>query len=471
VTSTVATGPAREAIWPAGASEQQFPYGPPAVRAGSWLFTSAHFPFDATGTLAPGVRPNSAAPFHRNLNALQSRQALELLQRTVEAAGMSTREDLMRIYWWLASAHPTLSEFEEGTLWARFPDISPIHDVRDGIIEDPQPATTGIGTRHHLLTDARICVDTIAIEAAVGEKASPTVTLGESGDSDGRSSVTRRGDWIFCSAVPTDWQGDFMSSVHMGEPSLLAPEARANPYLWRSAPVEVQTDYTLEMLDRVLAKVGGNVRRAVKAEVYIGHPSDLEQVERVWRRWFPENPPARVVVPYTALGGRGWRVEIGLVVLADDSPLEIETIETSDAPEPFLHEPQATRAGGLLFLSTQLPVDAGGAVPGRLLPDPARPHHRNVARDQAHYVIANVEAICAAAGGSAADVCRRLTYYEDLADFPTVGEEWVRASPHGPPAATDVAVGNGEGWPLLAPGARVGYDLIAAMPGVRGVAS
>jgi hypothetical protein len=45
-----------------------------------------------------------------------------------------------------------------------------------------------------------------------------------------------------------------------------------------------------------------------------------------------------------------------------------------------------------------------------------------------------------------------------------VGEEWARISPRGAPAATDVASGLGRGWPLLAPGARAGYDLVAAIP-------
>ena len=443
-------------------SEAQFQFGSPAIRARDWVFTSAHYPVDESGRVASDVRSNPSAPYHRSLNELQSRRALSLLERTMSAAGVSMRDDLVRIYWWLASPYPTLSEFEDGVLWSRFGDISPIHDVRDGMIGDPQPATTAIGTRDHLLSGVRLGVDAIAI--AGGRKHSPTVPLGESGDSDGRSSVVRCGDWIFCSAVPTDWQGDFMRSEHMGEPSLVAPEARANPYLWRSSPVEMQVEYTLQGLEQVLSKVGGSVRRTVKAEVYIGHPSDLEQVERVWRRWFPDRPPARVVYPFAALGGLGWRVEIGLQVLADDAAIEIETIETSDAPEPFLHEPQAVRADGLLFMSTQLPVDATGAVPERLRPDPLRPHHLDVAREQARYVIQNVEAICAAAGASAANVCRRLTFLDDPSDFLRLGEEWLRAAPDARPAATDVCVGTGARWPILAPTARFGCDLTVAVP-------
>src|SRR5262249_10341518 len=150
------------------------------------------------------------------------------------------------------------------------------------------------------------------------------------------------GDWIFLAGeLPVDWQGDYLSDVHLGEPSGLAREARVNPYFWYGSPIEAQTEYTLSKLERTPEAVGTPPARGVKATVAIGHPNDFYGMARVWRKWFPETPPARVVIPYMGLGGKGSRVEIALKLLSPESELQVETIETSDAPDPLGHEPQA----------------------------------------------------------------------------------------------------------------------------------
>jgi enamine deaminase RidA (YjgF/YER057c/UK114 family) len=110
----------------------------------------------------------------------------------------------------------------------------------------------------------------------------------------GYSPAIRRGDWIFLAGeIAVDWKGDYESSVHLGEPSALAKEARINPYVWYGSEIEKQTEYTLWKLSKIAESAGTTLAHTVKADVYIGDPSDYEGMEKVWKRWFPENPPAR----------------------------------------------------------------------------------------------------------------------------------------------------------------------------------
>src|SRR5690606_20985433 len=134
--------------------------------------------------------------------------------------------------------------------------------------------------------------------------------------------------------------------------------------------------------------------------VYMGHPQDWLGIDRVWQKWFPKDPPARTTIPYCGLAGRGCRIEISMALLHGDSKLTKRTIETSDAPEPHGHEPQAVHAGDFLFFSTQMPVDSSGAVPAELLPHPELPYVRQPSKLQARYMLQNMAAISEAAGTS-----------------------------------------------------------------------
>lgn len=106
-----------------------------------------------------------------------------------------------------------------------------------------------------------------------------------------------------------------------------------------------------------------------------------------------------------------------------------EPIATKDAPAAIGPYSQAVRAGGLLFLSGQIPLEpsTGQVVPG------------DVAA-QAERVLKNIEAILAAAGGTLGDVVRTTIYLVDLAHFTTVNEVYARffAAPH--PARVTVQV-------------------------------
>jgi reactive intermediate/imine deaminase len=119
-------------------------------------------------------------------------------------------------------------------------------------------------------------------------------------------------------------------------------------------------------------------------------------------------------------------------------------IATKDAPAAIGPYSQAVRAGGLLFVSGQIPLDpaTGQIVPG------------DVAA-QAGRVLKNLEAILAAGGCSSGDVVRTTIYLVDLAHFATVNDVYERffAAPY--PARVTVQVS------ALPRGALVEIDAIA----------
>jgi enamine deaminase RidA (YjgF/YER057c/UK114 family) len=444
---------ARTAIWPEGVARRLLPYSP-AIRAGEWVFVSGH-----EATEDAGVDPES--PFLSDELELQSRAVFGSIAATLAAAGCDLKRDVVRTFQWLPSPHPTYEEFLAGSSRTGIPIHSYLLAFND-FLDEPRPASTAMGVRGLLPPHARVAIDQIAMlprEDLVrqGVDLPPDVPQPVAK----YSPALRSGDWVFLAGdLPTDFRGDVGQSRHLGEPSGLAPEARINPYFWYGSSIEAQTDYLLSKLEKLARAAGASFERCVKADVYIGHPQDLDGIERVWRRWFPENPPARVVIPYTGIAVQGARIEIALVLLADDSELAIERIETSDAPEPFLHEPQALRAGDLLFLSTQLPADSSGTVPDELTRAPGFPHYGQPARRQLAWMLEHVAAICEAGGTSLANVCRRQTFHDDLARAPETMDEWQAAFPDDPPAALTVELGG----PLIAPGAHLLLDLIAHVP-------
>jgi enamine deaminase RidA (YjgF/YER057c/UK114 family) len=148
----------------------------------------------------------------------------------------------------------------------------------------------------------------------------------------------RRGDWVFLAAENA---ADLITATE-------------GSTQWHVDSVEAQAEHILEKLSAIAKASGSSLAKAVKADVYIGHPSDFAGMDKVWRRYFPNNPPARVVIPYMGMGQKGNRIEIALTLLTNDATIKAQTIKTPDAPKPLGHEPQAVKAGDLLFFSTQM---------------------------------------------------------------------------------------------------------------------
>ena len=124
-----------------------------------------------------------------------------------------------------------------------------------------------------------------------------------------------------------------------------------------------------------------------------------------------------------------------------------ETVTAVGAPEaagPYSH---AVKAGGLIFLSGQTPVDpeTGSLVEGDIGAHTAR-------------CLDNLAVVAAAAGASLADAVRCGIYVTDIATFKQVNEAYGAYFESDPPARSTIGVAS---LPL---GAQVEIDAILAVP-------
>jgi enamine deaminase RidA (YjgF/YER057c/UK114 family) len=448
----------RVAVW-GGEPKPLMPYSP-AISAGGWVFVAGQLASDFVTGLAAEAGGDGRNPNSYNHLEIQSRFVLQNLQETLAAAGCDIGTDIVRIYQWFTSPHPTIEEFSNGNAWPQI-SITPYLRTRNEFVHEPRPASTGMGIRDTgLLVNKTILeVDLIAIPGGGSEGFESPADVPS--PLAGYSPAIRRGDWIFCAGeIPVDWMGDFMQGNNMGTPSGIAPEARVNPYFWYGSEIESQTNYVLQKLEKIVQSAGGSIQNTVKATVYLASPNDFEGMERVWKEWFPTDPPARVVVPYMGLGGKGSRIEIALKVLSDDASISKETIETPNAVHTPWHEPQAVKAGDFLFLSTAIACDEKGNLPESVQRHPEFPWYGQPPKLQMAHILDNTAAICEAAGTSIENIVRRQCFHDDFTHFQQSIEQWSEYFPGDKPASTTLEIGG----PLQVPGAHFLMDLIAYVP-------
>ncbi|GLS87139.1 RutC family protein y4sK [Cypionkella aquatica] len=123
-------------------------------------------------------------------------------------------------------------------------------------------------------------------------------------------------------------------------------------------------------------------------------------------------------------------------------------VSTSAAPAAIGPYSQAIAAGGLLFVSGQLPIDpATGEFPSA------------DAVDQMRQCLRNIAAIAEAAGASLSDVVKTTIYVTDLSRFAEINAGYAEAFAAPYPARATVEVA------ALPKGAAVEVDAILALKG------
>jgi 2-iminobutanoate/2-iminopropanoate deaminase len=106
-----------------------------------------------------------------------------------------------------------------------------------------------------------------------------------------------------------------------------------------------------------------------------------------------------------------------------------EIITTNSAPKAIGPYSQAVKAGGMVFVSGQIPIDpkTGEVVQSDI-------------KTQAKLVMENAKAIITSAGCSMSDVVRATIYLKNMSDFVSVNEVYGSYFPVDPPARATVEV-------------------------------
>src|SRR5258708_3772178 len=94
-------------------------------------------------------------------------------------------------------------------------------------------------------------------------------------------------------------------------------------------------------------------------------------------------------------------------------------------PTAFRHQPQAMKAGDLLFMSGLMAFDGHGLA-ASVATDPRQPQFSSSAEAQAEFIIGNIAKLCEAAGTSLSNVVRVLQFHTDIREFYPVYKVWER---------------------------------------------
>ncbi len=259
--------------------------------------------------------------------------------------------------------------------------------------------------------------------------------------------AVRAGDYVYTSTIyPIDNNGHaIMNDEKLGE---------AGPSL-----IEVQTRHCLESLKVVLGDFKSDLGTVLKIEAHLVDAQDFIEFKRVWKEYFPKDPPARTTVEVgDTLPFPNARLCIDAVALAGNSKLVRQALNDTEADDSLTAEwaSHAVRAGNLVFCSAFPASDfKNGLAVGK---PPGFPNYGSNAEMQAEYIFSRMNRVLAQVGTSLENAIESQLYEPDLLNFHDVDGIWVKYMPL-PPPRSSMGVKS-----LILPGALCAANLTILIP-------
>ena len=111
--------------------------------------------------------------------------------------------------------------------------------------------------------------------------------------------------------------------------------------------VEAQARQCLENVKAIVEAAGLNLEHIVHLQLYLENISDFEKVDRIYADYFPEDPPARVVIGVTRMP-IGTPVEMTAIAVRD---LSLKRVIELRSLKPLGHASSAVAVANKIFLS------------------------------------------------------------------------------------------------------------------------
>lgn len=200
-------------------------------------------------------------------------------------------------------------------------DTPIVEEVARHFFGGPAPATTVIQIGQLAVPTYRIEIEAFAwVPANPAASDKPASILSADGiDPWGHHALaTQAGDFLFLSGLMADAPGS-RGMVRgyedlKGEGRKLATGSLVSDH--QEGPAVAQAWTVYEKARNILKAQGSSMDNVLKTAVYLKDVRDLPAVERVARRFFPENPPATMVLGVPDLPLPGSLIELDVIALA-----------------------------------------------------------------------------------------------------------------------------------------------------------
>jgi enamine deaminase RidA (YjgF/YER057c/UK114 family) len=386
-----------------GAGRIKFAQG---IKAGRWVFATGVMAQDFVNGIAPDVlaerAPHAGVP-KREKEALR---IFENLDAVLRAAGTDPT-NLVRTdqYYTTVKAVP------------------PYQQVRREFLKGRIPPSTSIAQQALLLPGADINIQAVA---AIPE---PGFTVEHLKDeqlkgrpTSGYSPALTVGEFIFIPGITSLATGDEPRRNGVAAAALMPEGAQ-----WGGEPIKLETEFIITKRMRPsLALAGATLDDVVHAQVYLCDPGDYSAFNAAWTKHFGKRGPTVSIIPCIPHGLAPYdgKIEINVIAAKPNSAASKRHIDAGVATA-FLHQPQAVKAGDLLFIPALLAADRDGLLPAANV-DRRQPYFSSSSEAQVDAILDKTEQLCEAAGTSLANAVRILLFLTDLREFYPVVKAWER---------------------------------------------
>ena len=129
-------------------------------------------------------------------------------------------------------------------------------------------------------------------------------------------------------------------------------------------PIKVETEFIIrQRIMPSLALAGATIDDIIHAQVYLTDPEDYSAFNETWSRHFAKTRPSLSIIPIAAHGLASYdgTIEINVLAAKPGSAAQKRHVDAG-VPTAFRHQPQAVKAGDLLFMSAQIGDDSDGRL-------------------------------------------------------------------------------------------------------------